>query len=189
MRHLSTFGKHFREKIKNTFPLKAAYFLFYFKKVCTALSLSQQPAVYQQIGATGLFYSCQNPVFLPSFFTGKSFRPDAVLADPLTKCFVTFSESTAWHPHAALHRDFRKCCVAAEGNRNFIVDSLSAIAACCRFEKKPAIDQYLINGGQPAIFWFMSDSRLLLMNKVHIVSMTNSLKNGWRNRWNVFLLY
>ena len=129
------------------------------------------------------------PFFFLFFSRANFFRPDTMLADPLTKCFVSSSESTAWHPHEALRRDFRKCCVAAEGNRNFIANSLSAIAACCRSEKKPAIDQYLIKDGQPAVFWFMSDSRLLLMNKVHIVSMTNSLKNGWRNRWNVFLLY
>ena len=46
------------------------------------------------------------------FFTGRYFLPDAVLADPLTKCFVTSPYSTAWHPHEALRRDFRKCCVA-----------------------------------------------------------------------------
>ncbi|EEX46664.1 ISPg3, transposase, interruption family protein [Bacteroides finegoldii DSM 17565] len=35
---------------------------------------------------------------------------------------------------------------------NFIVNSLSAIAAYCFFEKKPAIDVNFINYGQLAIF-------------------------------------
>ena len=35
---------------------------------------------------------------------------------------------------------------------NFIANSLSAIAAYCFFEKKPAIDVYFVNDGQLAIF-------------------------------------
>ena len=37
---------------------------------------------------------------------------------------------------------------------NFIANSLSAIAAYCFFEKKPAIDVNFVNDGQLAIFWF-----------------------------------
>ena len=37
---------------------------------------------------------------------------------------------------------------------NFIANSLSAIAAYCFFEKKPAIDVKFVNDGQLAIFWF-----------------------------------
>ena len=37
---------------------------------------------------------------------------------------------------------------------NFITNSLSAIAAYCFFEKKPAIDVNFINDGQLSIFWF-----------------------------------
>ncbi|MGN8872973.1 IS982 family transposase, partial [Phocaeicola vulgatus] len=35
---------------------------------------------------------------------------------------------------------------------NFIANSLSAIAAYCFFEKKPAIDVKFVNDGQLAIF-------------------------------------
>ena len=35
---------------------------------------------------------------------------------------------------------------------NFIANSLSAIAAYCFFEKKPAIDVKLVNDGQLSIF-------------------------------------
>ena len=37
---------------------------------------------------------------------------------------------------------------------NFIANSLSAIAAYCFFEKKPAIDVKFVNDGQLAIFGF-----------------------------------
>lgn len=37
-------------------------------------------------------------------------------------------------------------------SNNFIANSLSAIAAYCFFEKKPAIDVNFINDGQPIIF-------------------------------------
>lgn len=45
---------------------------------------------------------------------------------------------------------------------NFIANSLSAIAAYCFFEKKPAIDVNFINDGQLAIFWFYFE---LTLNK------------------------
>lgn|GEM_PF-1971176 len=38
--------------------------------------------------------------------------------------------------------------------KNFIANFLSAIAAYCFFEKKPAIDVNFINDGQLTIFWF-----------------------------------
>ena len=37
---------------------------------------------------------------------------------------------------------------------NFIANSLSAIAAYCFFEKKPAIEVNFIKDGQLSIFWF-----------------------------------
>ena len=44
---------------------------------------------------------------------------------------------------------------------NFIANSLSAIAAYCFFEKKPAIDVKFVNDGQLAIFWFYFELTLL----------------------------
>ena len=48
---------------------------------------------------------------------------------------------------------------------NFIANSLSAIAAYCFFEKKPAIDVYFVNDGQLAIFDFISNSRYILFGE------------------------
>ena len=47
---------------------------------------------------------------------------------------------------------------------NFIANSLSAIAAYCFFEKKPAIDVKFVNDGQLAIFWFYFELTLNLFS-------------------------
>ena len=49
---------------------------------------------------------------------------------------------------------------------NFIANSLSAIAAYCFFEKKPAIDVKFVNDGQLAIFWFYFELTLFIVDVV-----------------------
>lgn len=48
---------------------------------------------------------------------------------------------------------------------NFIANSLSAIAAYCFFEKKPAIEVNFINDGQLTIFWFYVELTLIIFNQ------------------------
>ena len=54
----------------------------------------------------------------------------------------TFMAGGNWLIEHSRHRSFN----------NFIANSLSAIAAYCFFEKKPAIDVNFVNDGQLAIF-------------------------------------
>ena len=55
---------------------------------------------------------------------------------------------------------------------NFIANSLSAIAAYCFFEKKPAIDVNFINDGQLTIFWFYIELTLFTLRNNEIKMLT-----------------
>lgn len=53
--------------------------------------------------------------------------------------------------------------------QNFIANDLSAIAAYCFFEKKPAIEVNFINGMQLDIFWFYIEPTLFVSNLAKIL--------------------